>query len=298
MLWTCVGALALAALVWLPNDVAPAQSSFSASRAPEQPARTNPWTPERRSKARALAPRTLDPAAAKSQGAARSGAVVAKPTSGNAQGLETAQPYNTIVEAIGALFFTNQDADFFCTAALVGPGLIVVPAHCARDNRTGRFFTDFTYAHGYQISGHFSGAYEHECVATNDSYVSEAPWAYDYALMKLKDATRLGTHFGWQSDWWGQHQTARTINIRARGSGNQIELPRGTLFRSDESGVVGLKLPAGTPSGTGLWLADAPGNHLIGITSYFHAEESTTFYGPYFNEQFAALVRFVGGGCR
>src|SRR5262249_1423761 len=71
----------------------------------------------------------------------------------------------------GKIFFARSDGSGgYCSTQFIAPGLLLMAAHCVRDEKSGAWFTNFLYIHGYD---HGKGRrFGTQCASAYDGWIA------------------------------------------------------------------------------------------------------------------------------
>jgi len=288
--------------------VAHAQSNRVESvRAPRAAELTEFWTEQRLRDAKAMPVPMLDPGVVGAPQEPRSGklrtAQAKAPPDARAAREVTMRPHWWT----GRVLFVASDGTIMsCAADLVAPGLVLTAAHCLRDNNTGQWVSKLIFVFDYQRDS--GRRIPSECLATYKGWISQEPsrWNWDYGFVKIRGGTTIG-HFGWESGWWGKHETAALVS--GRPALPERPVPTAALVKGWNEKVVGLKLKqdaAAIGLGGGGWIAryeeagsNPQSNVVLSVTSHQAVgDDRDTLFGPYWDDGFVDLMEHAKRGCR
>jgi hypothetical protein len=208
----------------------------------------------------------------------------------------------------GKLVYAKPAGTSYCSAQFIAPGILLTAAHCVRDDNTGAWFTNFLYAHRYQL-GKSARNLGTECAASYEGWLAkdDSKWAWDYAMIKVRGGIDLG-HFGTQWGWRGQYNTAPKIGYpQDIERGEVIQVDFGKLIKGREPGIVGLvhNNPRNQEgSSGGAWIGNydtsenSESNYVISVTSHYVGDDRSSSFGPYWDENFESLMAYTRRGCR
>ena len=288
--------------------IAHAQSNRVESvRAPRAAELTEFWTEQRLRDAKAMPVPMLDPGVVGAPQEPRSGklrtAQAKAPPDARAAREVTMRPHWWT----GRVLFVASDGTIMsCAADLVAPGLVLTAAHCLRDNNTGQWVSKLIFVFDYQRDS--GRRIPSECLATYKGWISQEPsrWNWDYGFVKIRGGTTIG-HFGWESGWWGKHETAALVS--GRPALPERPVPTAALVKGWNEKVVGLKLKqdaAAIGLGGGGWIAryeeagsNPQSNVVLSVTSHQAVgDDRDTLFGPYWDDGFVDLMEHAKRGCR
>lgn len=227
---------------------------------------------------------------------------------GQAKALKTpGQPRKADVQKMpfsggGKLFFSTPSGDASCSAQFVGNSekVIMTAAHCVVDKDTGQKYSNFTFYRAYAEGGGQQVGIE--CGAVNKKWKQKADqppnFAYDYAFF-LTHVTSSGGSLGLKMEIPDTKLTA--IGYPENYGNSQymyaVDGSKGTL-----SGhiVQMVNNPMRNGNSGGAWIGDLnKGDYAVGLNSFHVSGESTSEYGPFFNDETWDLYQFVKQGkCR
>jgi hypothetical protein len=218
-------------------------------------------------------------------------------------------PNSVPLKWAGTLFFNkpgDRPGEFHrCTAQFVSADVLLSAAHCARDEDTGAFFTNFRFALQFD-KGNYSRLYGYKCVATKNGWLKRvggpSHWAWDFATILMDGSSRTGW-FGWQWNWRGKYEEATKIGYPGGlVSGRVIQVDAGPLSFTENGSIVRLlhgkqAEQAGTSGGA--WVGDfGKGNYVISVSSFTRGQDESIIYGPYFDDSLKQLFDYTARGCR
>ena len=118
---------------------------------------------------------------------------------------------------LGRFFYKKDGESYVCTAFLIAPRVILMPAHCVRDPETGALYENMVFAVKEDAAASYR-AFQIECVATRPEWVQPGleRFFFDYATALLDRDPQTG-HFGVHWSWDGQYN--RAIVFRGFGEG-------------------------------------------------------------------------------
>src|SRR5215813_14714892 len=242
------------------------------------PILTEFWTEQRLRDAKAMPVPMLDPGVVGAPQEPRSGklrtAQAKAPPDARAAREVTMRPHWWT----GRVLFVASDGTIMsCAADLVAPGLVLTAAHCLRDNNTGQWVSKLIFVFDYQRDS--GRRIPSECLATYKGWISQEPsrWAWDYGFVKIRGGTTIG-HFGWESGWWGKHETATLVSGRPAVPERAPD-STGTLVKGWNEKIVGLSLKpdavAAAGSSGGGWIGrfeeagnNPQANFVLSVTSH------------------------------
>lgn len=220
---------------------------------------------------------------------------------GRSTSLASHYPYR----AVGRLAFRIGTANAWCSAALIGPGLVLTAAHCVAQYGEGYFENgEWAFIPGYHLGKGAYGVYRYMEVFAPESYLdgsedclSEGVGCLnDVAVIVLRPNARKrypGAQTGWLGVQWDRWGFAMDDTTQV----TQLGYPRGIdggrqMIRNDSAGAVFVDFPdhvaIGSPlnegSSGGPWVANfgtppqydedttppefADPNTIVGLTSW------------------------------
>jgi hypothetical protein len=209
----------------------------------------------------------------------------------------------------GRIFFARPDGGGYCSTQFIAPGLLLMAAHCVRDEQSGAWFTNFLYVHGYDRGNGRKVATQ--CASAYDGWLAkdDSRWMWDYAMIKLRGGNDIG-HFGYQWGWWGQYNGVPKIGYPQDIEGGEvIQVEFGKLFQSGRRNIVGLyhnnpRNQEGSSGGGWIGKFETSGdnsqsNYVISVTSHYWGDDKTKSYGPYWDgNNFQKLMAYTNRGCK
>jgi V8-like Glu-specific endopeptidase len=203
-------------------------------------------------------------------------------------------------QAIGKLYFDTSTGPTYCTAAVIGPDLIVTAARCILDTNTDTVYSNFAFCPAARGSSCPYGTFPWQEIVLFFAYVEASRWDsvinFDVALVYLQPNRAnhsVQTYTGWLGHSWNlpsnQHTFAFGYHASKQGS-------RFSTICAGESFEVGVDvLEMGCDSGSGHlggpWLVHyAPyvvesANYINGITSYQYTRGRNAMGGMRFSEE-------------
>lgn len=126
------------------------------------------------------------------------------PGGGGGGGGGTGSAYPEPLAYAGKLFYKTPDGgDYFCSAQLISPHVVLTAASCVQDGETGKWFTDFVFALQYK-NGKSLAEFKDKCAATLSTWSkprdNEDPYFFDYATILIDGESPVG-HFGVAINW-------------------------------------------------------------------------------------------------
>ncbi len=123
----------------------------------------------------------------------------------------TVYPYSTV----GALFFSDDGGNYFCSASVIGPRTVATAGHCiattynASTQEPAHFHSNFYFVPAFRNgTAPFGGFTPYWGITTGTWFYSDGsvPNAQDVGLLTMNDryGYKLGQYVGWLGFWTGQ----------------------------------------------------------------------------------------------
>lgn len=201
-------------------------------------------------------------------------------------------------KAIGKLYFDTLAGPTYCTAAVLGPDLIVTAAQCILNTRTDTFYTNFAFCPAARGSACPYGMFPWLGLVLQYAYLEAPSWEtvinIDVALVLL-ESNRSGrsvqAYTGWLGRSWNLPSNQHTFAFGYQETKQGARFSTICAGEASEAGVDVLE--TGCDSGSGFlggpWLVNfAPyvvesANYINGITSYQYTRGRNAIGGPRFS---------------
>lgn len=200
--------------------------------------------------------------------------------------------------AIGKLYFDTSAGPTYCTAAVIGPDLIVTAAQCILNTNTDTFYTNFAFCPAARGTACPYGTFPWLGIVVQYAYLEATSWEtvinIDVALVHL-EANRAGrsvqTYTGWLGRSWNLPSSQHTFTFGYQATKQGAEFSTICAGEASEAGVDVLETGCDSGSGYlgGPWLVNfAPyviesANYINGVTSYQYTRGRNAIGGPRFS---------------
>jgi hypothetical protein len=191
---------------------------------------------------------------------------------------------------VGKLFFLDGALGYSCSAALIGPRLIVTAAHCIYNTVTNTYNTRFLFIPAWHAGRIPYGAWTSARVRVPQQWINASggfPNGYDHGIIELNDSDgrSLGNNIGWLG-WQtfatvGRHLTQIGYPVNLDGATRPILSHSEAVADGELNARMGSAMGAGAAGGP--WIKDfgeaargqdltddaKDGNQIVAVTSFF-----------------------------
>lgn len=209
--------------------------------------------------------------------------------------------------AAGRLFFqTDTGETSACSAQFVGdPRVLLTAAHCVRNDKTGKWFSNFRFYQGYRRGQ--GTPLDWSCIAVYDGWTQNdglERFRYDYAFIRMAEPS-TGPVLNLADPVEASNDSLNWSSIGYPTNFDNGESMHGVVGGSGERRLglvkmVGNPFSKGASGGAWIMAVDKQGgpnrNKVIGVNSFRYSALPDVMFGPQFDENMLALYEHVRDG--